>query len=42
MEFSVQATPLAFGDIVSAILMDVVNLPMSMGLLISQRGSTSD
>jgi uncharacterized protein YgbK (DUF1537 family) len=43
MEFSVQATRLAFGDIVSAILMDLVHyLPKSLVLQISKGGVTSN
>ena len=41
--FSDQATRLAFGDMVSAFLMDVVrNLPKSLGFLISKGGITSN
>ncbi len=41
--FSDQATRLAFGDMVSAFLMDVVrNLPRTLGFLISKGGITSN
>jgi uncharacterized protein YgbK (DUF1537 family) len=41
--FSDQATRLAFGDMVSAFLMDVVrNLPKTLGFLISKGGITSN
>jgi uncharacterized protein YgbK (DUF1537 family) len=41
--FADQATRLAFGDMVSAFLMDVVrNLPRTLGFLISKGGITSN
>lgn len=43
ISFADQATRLAFGDMVSAFLMDVVrNLPKSLGFLISKGGITSN